>query len=229
MKRQRFIGQFDLDQDTIVSADRELANQIRNVFRLSPGDQVLLCDGRGGEAVGRIESGPELVFSIIERKPVRSDPPKEITLYCSILKRENFEMAAQKATECGVLRIVPVISSRTIKTGLKSDRLNKIIKEASEQCGRSILPEVGATLTLDQALEEAAANDVNYFFDGSGAQFTPALGQKIGIFIGPEGGFTEEELRRAGALGCRISKLGNLTLRAETAAIVASYLSANNE
>ncbi len=151
-------------------------------------------------------------------------------LYCSILKRENFELVAQKSTEIGIKEIVPIISSRTIKMNLREDRLEKIIKEAAEQSDRGILPILNKPMKFDDALIHSRANDFNIFFHPGGE---PVHGikhafQKVGIFVGPEGGWDEAEEKAVadlstGAGHYKIANLGPLTLRAETAAIVATY------
>jgi 16S rRNA (uracil1498-N3)-methyltransferase len=230
MKIHRFIGDFDLAQPKIISRDEELIRQIKNVLRLSIQEQVILAVAGGGEVLAVIEDlkKDEILFRILAPKENTAEPARFVTLYCSILKRENFELIAQKATECGVKKIVPIISSRTIKTGLKKDRLEKIIKEASEQSGRGIVPELGAIISLTEALVEAKANESNLFFAVGGEKLAKSNdAKKIGIFIGPEGGWTEEELALAKANDCQITSLGALTLRGETAAIVTSYLAVN--
>lgn len=230
MKIHRFIGDFDLFRPTPTSKDSELINQIKNVLRLSVGEQVVLFDGNGLEALANIGSiGKDIVsFNILEKKEVTFEATRTVVAYCSILKRENFELIVQKAVECGVKKIVPIISDRTIKTGLKIDRLEKIIKEASEQCGRGIVPKLGEITSLSSALAEAGDNELNLFFDISGEKFAGTGDvEQIGFFIGPEGGWTNDELLLARQSGCKIVGLGPLTLRGETAAIVAAYLTSN--
>jgi len=231
MKIHRFIGNFDFSKPTIVFRDGELLNQIKNVLRLSIYEQVILSSGDGQEVSATIESlnKDEVSFKIIEKKENLAESDNFVTLYCSILKRENFELIVQKATECGVKMIVPIISDRTIKTGLKIDRLEKIIKEASEQSGRGILPKLSETVSFSEALSLSKNNDINLFFDISGEKLTKEnMNNKVGIFIGPEGGWTEGEISLAKENECRIVTLGPLTLRGETAAIIATYLAVNS-
>jgi 16S rRNA (uracil1498-N3)-methyltransferase len=131
----------------------------------------------------------------------------------------------QKATECGVKKIVPLISARTVKTGLKKERLEKIIKEASEQSGRGMLPALMETMSFSEALEQAKDNEQNFFFDASGSSFADQVlnNNSVGIFVGPEGGWTSDEINLAKEKGCLLASLGQLILRGETAAIIASY------
>lgn len=228
MKLQRFIGDFDLSQATIINEDPDLFNQLKNVLRLSNGDKIILADGKGSEAEAEIQfQGKHLSFRITGNKMRCSEPDKKVTLYCAILKKENFELVAQKATECGVEEIVPILSARTVKTGLRQDRLEKIIKEAAEQCGRGMIPQLGESVNLTEALVQAG-EDTKILFDKQGGEIcVPAGIGKVSIFIGPEGGWTKEEIDMAREKGCVIASLGGLTLRGETAAIVASYLAVN--
>ncbi len=227
MKMHRFIGSFDFSGPEVSSQDQELINQIKNVLRLSVGEKVVLSVGDNRDFLCNLVdlNKKKVSFKILEEKSNSAEPLRSVVLYCSILKRENFELVAQKAVECGVKRIVPIISSRTVKTGLKTDRLLKIIKEASEQGGRGIIPTLGETISFPLAVEEAKSNQHNLFFDTQGEAINKiTTTQAIGIFIGPEGGWSPEEVLSAKEHNFELVSLGPLTLRAETAATVASYL-----
>ena len=208
--------------------DAGLAHQLRTVLKLAPGEMVIIGDGSGIEAQCRlvkIDRDAVLLEGLsVGENP--SEPAVRVTMYCAVLKAENFELAAQKATEVGVSRIVPVITGRTIKLDLRSDRIQKIVREASELSGRGIVPKVAEVTKLDDIWTDASANDVNFFFDPSGTRFfAPARGVRTaGLFIGPEGGWDESELEIARDLGMRITSLGNLILSAQTASVVAAFL-----
>lgn len=230
MRLNRFFGNFEFLGKTIRIADAEILNQLKNVLRLKSGAEIILCDGKMNEALCMIaDFGKDFIdLNILEINKNKSEPEKEIILYCSILKKENFELVVQKAVEIGVKKIVPIISAHTVKLGIKPDRLEKIIREASEQSGRGILPVLSEVLDFEKAVSGAKTNDFNLFFDASGKDFSEMKllpeNNKIGIFIGPEGGWSEEEIELAKKSGFQIASLGKLVLRAETAAIVASYL-----
>ncbi len=242
MRLHRFIGDFSFEEGSasggnfsknkLTISDKELVNQIKNVLRLKIGDEIRLDDGKEKSALAEIISitraGIEVDISEVSEN--KNELPIYGTLYCSILKRENFELVAQKATEIGIKEIVPIISSRTIKLNLREDRLEKIIKEAAEQSGRGIVPKLNKPMKFDDALMHSRANDLNFFFHPGGE---PLKGikhdfQRVGIFVGPEGGWDEVEEKVVGDLSTgaghyKIANLGPLTLRAETAAIVATY------
>ena len=255
MKIHRFIGDFDLSKKEL-EIDGEIAHQIIKVLKLKPSEKIELCDGKGIYAIAKItEIKKNTLFvkidTLLRQGYEGQDSTKKVTLFCAILKKENFELVVQKTTECGVSKIVPIITNRTIKTGLNLERLQKIAKEASEQSGRGSVPEILEPVTFDESLKLVDKNITNIIFDGSGELFyemplearrcrTEKIPSKefscisennstrtFNIFIGPEGGWTEEEIKKAKNLNFVIASLGSLTLRGETAAIIATYLVTN--
>ncbi|MEI8174799.1 MAG: RsmE family RNA methyltransferase [bacterium] len=228
MKIHRFIGNFDLSKKDFEIKDKEIVNQMKNVLRLKVGEKVELCDGKHISVIAlicKIEKN-SIIVSIKEMEEDKNKTKNNVTLFCAVLKKENFELVVQKATECGVLKIVPIISERTIKTGLNMERLRKIAKEASEQCGRVNIPEILEPVSFDESLKLINEKNINIIFDISGESLggLTAKLENINIFIGPEGGWTEKEIAEAKNLNFKIATLGPLTLRGETAAIVATYL-----
>lgn len=234
MKSHHFIGNFNLDKDYITVKDEELLNQIKNVLRLKKGEEVVLCDGNLNEAKALIfEMGGDFIeFHIIDRQKNQNEAERFVTLFCSILKRENFELVVQKATEAGVKEITPIITERTVKLNIRPDRLEKIIKEAAEQSDRGMVPLLNNVLELEESIIKVK-NDLNLFLDKSGSEIFKDASRleykgRINIWVGPEGGWTPQEIDLARSLGFKVIKLGNTTLRAETAAIIGSYLAIHN-
>lgn len=226
MRLYRFFVKFKIDGDRVVVEDVNFVNQIRNVLRMELGNNILLCD-EGVDILSELKSfdGDKVVLKKIKESKNDNEPAKKITLYCSILKHDNFEVVAQKAVEVGVTKIVPIVSSRTVKTNVRLDRLEKIIKEAAEQSGRAIIPVVHDVMTFEEALVAAKLNDANIIFDVSSHDLPDEsdYGINLGIFIGPEGGWAEGEVEKARTSDFKIFSLGKLVLRAETAAIIATY------
>jgi len=231
MKLHRFIvgslssGQVKLD-------DLELYNQWKNVLRLEVGALILLTDGQGQEAQATIVSyqGNKILVEVGEVKTVDSGDGNQVFLCCAVLKKENFELVCQKATEIGVSQIIPVLTTRTVKLGLNEERLNKIIKEAAEQSGRVVVPTLNSITTWSEVLS-VSSFDHKIIFDKQGDSSEIRAGdknKKIAILVGPEGGFTNEEIIEARQAGWEIKSLGQNILRGETAAIVATYLAVNN-
>lgn len=230
-KFHRFIGEYQLGQGTMRIDDEDLAHQMRNVLKLLPGEIVIIGDGRGNEAQCRILSYDRdavLLEGIsVGRNAV--ELPGRTTLYCAVLKNENFELAAAKATEVGISEIVPLVTKRTVKLNLKLERVQKIVRESAELAGRGLIPTIQPIQEFEKILIPARKNDANFFFDPSGQPFHGVVAsiRQAGVFIGPEGGWEEDELEVAKKVGMRIVSLGNLIMRAETAVVVGSFLVAH--
>jgi len=231
MKTHRFIGEFEMAEQFIKITDRDLSNQIRNVLKLKLGEQVILGQGNGMDILASIKilGKNEIVLEKVSEIKNVNENGVEISLYQSIVKKENFELIAQKACELGIFKIFPVISERTIKTNLNLERISVILKEASEQSGRGIVPKCEEIVSFSKSLELALNNDLNILFDPEAEinlkdfKFPKGI-KKIGIFIGPEGGFSDQEILDAKKALFIVLNLGKLTLRAETAAIVSSFV-----
>lgn len=227
MRTNRFFIDFDPKAKEKIITDRAIANQIHSVLRLRTGDLITLADGAMNEAVAEIvESGKGVIrVKLLSTTKNKNESPREVLLYCALLKKENFELVVQKSTEIGVREIIPLLTEHTVKLGFKRDRLEKIIKEAAEQSGRGIIPKLHDPLPLSEALKHAGTNIQNFFCElGSRAeiQHLPSTG-KFGVFIGPEGGWSDAEAAEAKKHNLNFISLGNLTLRAETAATIAPY------
>lgn len=234
MRLNHFIGNFSIKVGDIKIEDRDFFNQVRNVLKLRIDEKIVLCDGAMNEGTAEIaEYGKNFIrVKVLDVKVNQNEPSKDVVLYCAILKKENFELVVQKATEAGVKEIVPLITERTVKLNVRQDRLEKIIKEAAEQSGRGKVPILHNPVNLAEVIGMAGGNSLNIFFDWSGGSLDDAESLnndgRIGIWIGPEGGWSEKELKLAGESSFKIINLGSLTLRAETAAIVATYIVVHN-
>ena len=229
MRLHRFIRDVDLSVHRLVISDRATTNQLLNVFRLVVGDRFVVCDGKESEAVVEIlEVDSMIVVEIIERHSVKTESAIRVVLYCAVLKRENFEWVVQKATECGVTEVIPVVTERTVKLGVRLDRLQTIAREAAEQCGRGVVPVIHEPTSFKEALSHSFVNGMNIAFE-IGAKtlerdFRRTGVSSVGIFIGPEGGWNDDEMEQLRVAGYHVAGLGPRVLRAETAAIVASFM-----
>ncbi len=228
MKIHRFIGDFDLSRKEIIVHDIELVHQMNTVLKLARGEAVVISDGHGKEAHATITTADKksVTLAVSGVDSISREPRRHVIAYVAIIKRELFDLVVQKLTEIGVAEIIPIITRRTVKLAIKESRLQTIIREAAEQSGRTMLPMLHEPMEFKKALTHAAPNQDNFFFDGSGTpRFVVSHATApVGIFIGPEGGWDETEVQLAKDAGCIMVSLGLLTLRAETAAIVASYL-----
>lgn len=228
-KIHRFITPYIIDNNTIHITDDALIHQWKNVLKLKNGEDVILVDNEHGEALSTLSEITNDNASFLVKKITKPDThSKKITLYMAILKNENFELVIQKASEIGIHSIVPIITARTVKTGLKHERLQKISKEASELSGRIDIPQIQEPITFTEALTDSMHYPNRIVFDASGQKFNPLHTETGAIFVGPEGGFSEEEIALARESGCTIASLGQFILRGETAGIIASYLACNS-
>lgn len=227
MKIPHFIGQFIWQTGSQDLVDKEIVHRLKNVLKLKAGEQIFLANGKGKTALAKIVSldNKKVSVDLLEIKENKSEEEFFLILYCAVLKKDNFEWIAQKVTEVGVTSIVPIITERSIKTKINLPRLEKIIKEAGEQSGRGVLPSVSNAITFAEAIKNSQSNEVNYFCDISGEKNIVAKNnyKKIGLFVGPEGGWTDKEILLAKQKNFKFLSLGKTTLRGETAAILGVY------
>ena len=223
--------------DTKVTFPADIAHQIRHVLRLRQDDVVEALDNSGKVYRVRLEidTGSDIVSGFVEEvKKDETEAKIPVVLYFGLTSREKVEWVLQKGTEVGVAGFQPFISERTLVqsselSSRKVERWEKIIQEAAEQSRRSRLPEFYLPVSFSQCLEEAAVeNSLNLVAwedaESKGQSFKDALAGyqtgSIGLFVGPEGGYSEEEVKLAQSHGCRIVSLGSRILRMETAAIL---------
>ncbi len=222
-----FIEQKIGDQSHIEVADSDLVHQWRHVFRLNTGSIVVLLDNSGFEYTAQFTTlnylKAELV--ILEKRKNKFVPKKEIFLFQALIKTDKFEWILEKGTELGVSHFRPVITHRTVAKKLNLVRARKIVKESAEQSGRGIMPSLYEPMKLDELL---STYDFPYIaFDPSGKPWTHKdfeTTEALGILIGPEGGWSEQELALIKEKNIPIVSLGTQILRAETAAIAVSSL-----
>lgn len=219
------------------------ARHLATVLRLVPGDTVELVDGKGTMVRAEIEtiSPQNINLVIIEESSTKSESPVHITIAQGMLKDKKMDMLIRHLTELGICEWIPFVSSRSIpkpdskRLMARMERWNKIAMEALKQCGRSVVPIIGKSVQFTEILEMGSDFDQKIAFWENAA--TPIAcarehGQKHGIeppkriivMIGPEGGFSKEEIEAAKENGFTAYSLGPRILRAETASITAATL-----
>lgn len=224
----RFFSQEKLGQENSkLITNGPFVNQIKNVFRLAKDDKVILFDNSGYDFVCQIDGYENngIALTIIEKKENVVLPSKETYLFASIVKKDNFEWIAQKATELGVSHIIPISSERSEKKDLNIERIQKIIIEAAEQSGRGTLPILHEIVDLSSALQNFS-HIKSIAWDPQATKFVSQdISESLGAFIGPEGGWTSKELDMFKEHNIHIRSLGPQVLRSETAVIaVISHL-----
>lgn len=221
------------------------AFHVTRVLRRKVGDAVELFDGRGGRFNGVIRSiaadgSVEGEITAREHAPRRAFPVT-LNLYLSLLKASHWEWAIEKAAELGVNAIIPTVTPRTVVqlrelTPAKQERWGKILQSAAKQSRRADLPELRQPRHFRDAIVESAKEGVSLvaWEKHAGASTYAGLretlreargknpgGLTVNVFIGPEGGFSDEEIELAECEGAALFSLGPTTLRAETAAVAA--------
>lgn len=209
--------------------------QHAKVLRLKTGEEVLLCDGEGKEALCEVErfSGGELEVVVQQFRESATEPKVKVSIYMAFPKADKLEHVIQKATELGALEIVAFPTSRCIsKPDMKSlqkklERWQKIAASASEQSGRGLIPEVIVLSSYQEALERARKADKALLFYEHEEAVTlhMALNQgtysSVSLLTGPEGGLEVDEVEQARKAGLDICTLGKRILRCETAPLCA--------
>jgi len=225
-----------------VRLEGDLARRLSRVLRLQPGASVLLLDGTGLEHETRLVAveARRVTGTVVGRHAGRPEPSVKLVLYQSLVKGERFDWVLEKGTELGVAAFVPLLSRRnvvrpTAERSNRPERWQRVVREAAEQCGRSVLPDVLSGRGLEEALSTQA--DVRLLpWEGEGSLSLAAALRAarptlqgverptIAVFIGPEGGFAAEEVALARRAGAQVVSLGRRILRSETAGAVAAAL-----
>lgn len=214
--------------------DRIIAHQVKNVLRKKEGGEILILDGSGFEylcVIAELSSG-SLELDVMEKKRNDHEPARRITLYQSIIKKDKMEWVFEKCTEIGVSEFAPVLAEHSVKLRINMERSAKIIREAAEQSRRGRIPSLTEALRFSGAVARAASdkNALNICAHNEGGfahikdivASDENFSRPVNIFIGPEGGFSEEEIQSAREHDFTFVSLGVTTLRSETAAIAAS-------
>ncbi|MBQ3583587.1 MAG: 16S rRNA (uracil(1498)-N(3))-methyltransferase [Lachnospiraceae bacterium] len=212
-------------------------NHIRNVLRMKIGEEMLISDGAGKDYVCRLaqyHENEEVEAEILDEVFEGTELKSKIYLFQGLPKSDKMELIIQKAVELGAYEVIPVATKRAIvkldkkKEESKRKRWNEISKSAAKQSRRSIVPEVKPVMSLKEAINYAKTLDINlipyenYKDMSETKQVIDKIenGMSIGIFIGPEGGFEEEEVDFAVENKVERISLGKRILRTETAGLM---------
>ncbi|MCF7807536.1 MAG: 16S rRNA (uracil(1498)-N(3))-methyltransferase [Candidatus Marinimicrobia bacterium] len=222
---QVYLPELDQGQEHISITDREYHHLIK-VRRFVVGDAIWAVNGKGLAAFCRIEAisndSAELGISKIESH--RGELPRHLTLAIANLKGDHLDLVVEKATELGVHEIIPLMTDRTIKKGLKQERLKRIAVSAMKQSRRSRLPAIHPLTSFQEMV--SSRQDAYHLFchaDESSVELTVNKELKkqrnLTVLIGPEGDWSKDEIDLASNSDYTFTGLGPRRLRAETAAI----------
>ena len=204
------------------------AHHLAHVMRAKPGERVTLFDGSGAEFEARVETvgRSSVELSVLERAEVDRELARRITLAVALPKGDRQRWLVEKATELGVARLVPLVTSRGVAQPVEAAvaRLRRAVIEASKQCGRNRLMEISQAVGFAEFVRQEARGTERWIAQpgdtvGDEHPRLAAQSRDLIVAIGPEGGFTEEEVRAALDAGWKSLDLGPRILRVETAAI----------
>ncbi|MFI3209744.1 MAG: RsmE family RNA methyltransferase [Peptostreptococcaceae bacterium] len=224
-------------EDNKAKINGEDVKHISKVLRLRVGEEVEICDKENSEYICEINSieKDEVCLNILTKKEVNREPKIKIKVYQGVPKGPKMEYILQKLTEVGVCEIILVDTKRSIskfdkKEDKKLERFERIIYEASKQSKRGQIPVLRGVLSFKEALVDMKNNDLNVvpYENERTTSIKKAIKgvniDSIGIFIGPEGGISEEEIESLEENNFTSVSLGPRILRTETASVVASSI-----
>lgn len=218
--------QFNADIATIAGSEH---HHLRNVLRLGIGETIRIIDGKGNvftATINKIRS--ELTDAKIEKQECHKKTIPSITLFQGLPKQDKMELILQKTAELGVNQIVPIITERSLQKPSENrlERWQRIILSAAKQCGRAWIPEINEIQTLQDCSKSIHTYECTLILweKELGQHLQSVLRSKtelksIALIVGPEGGFTENEVKDLIENGCIPVKIGSNILRTETAAI----------
>ncbi len=237
-----YVDPSQIGTDRIVLGGGEY-NHIKNVLRKQVGDTLLICDGEGREYECSVDSygDGEVMLRIDSVKEGKTELSVHMTLFQGLPKKDKMELIIEKAVELGACEVVPVACIRSVakmgdekREDKKIARWNAIAEAAAKQSGRGVIPVVKDLMKFPEAMRFAKEHCDMILFPYENAEGMNTLrncvskmwpGARIGVFIGPEGGFDPDEVALAKNAGAEIVSLGRRILRTETAGLtMLSYL-----
>lgn len=230
-----YVNESAINSDVIRIVGSDV-NHIKNVLRLGQGELIIICDGKGKDYSCSIDqvSSDYILAKIIDIKTNETELSSKIYLFQGVPKQDKMELIIQKAVELGVYEIIPVTTKRTIvkfhnkkKEKNKAERWQTIAGAAAKQSNRGIIPSIHEVMSFQDALDYSKELEIKLipYEEANDIQATRDIihslkdKKSIGIFIGPEGGFEEEEVKTSQELGFNPITLGRRILRTETAGI----------
>jgi 16S rRNA (uracil1498-N3)-methyltransferase len=220
----RYFSESPLDGERAVLAGSE-AHHLLHVMRAKVGTELILFDGEGGEwwaeitKLGRVD----VEFALKKHRTIERELPREVTLAIALPKGDRQRWLVEKAVELGVTRLVPITTARSTASAAEPPaKLARYVVEASKQCGRNRLMEIAKPQPWTEIVSQCGG--ANRFLANPGGKALYQLKRNseapTTLSVGPEGGFTEEEVALGKEHGWQLVGLGERILRIETAALV---------
>ncbi|MBQ2966800.1 MAG: 16S rRNA (uracil(1498)-N(3))-methyltransferase [Clostridia bacterium] len=215
------------NKEILVSGDE--GKHMSRVMRFKPGDSVEVCDGSGYTYPGTITVVTKNDVTVKVGQAVKDDsePATKVMLFAGLSKGAKMELVIQKSVELGITAVVPVETEFAVAKEGKPERWQRIAFEAAKQCKRPTVPKIYDAVSFDEALKMLQDCDAGIcaYEKERTVGITEVLntvqpGGTCGIFVGPEGGFSEKEIEKLSDGGISVVSLGKRILRTETAAIV---------
>lgn len=217
--RQFFVGEA-LRPGQTITLNKDLHHRLTKVLRLGEGAEIFLCDSLTGRYRATLHGKTAQVEEL--HTPL-SSTSQQISLWLGLPKREAWESALRQATELGVHTIQPILTRYSVPTKLNEERAHTLVTEASEQCERLTLPHVPPLAKLEHLLD--SFEGTIYWADETAAGTPTTLSQSspnIAVLVGPEGGFSPEEITQLKASPkVKSLSLGPTILRTDTAVVAA--------
>jgi len=219
----------------LVALPEDEAQHLTRVLRLGPGDFVVVFDGRGREfeaVIDRANKSEAHVVVGYQRVPAR-EARVFVTLAQSVLKSDKMDEVVRDAVMMGAAAVQPIVAARSevtlsaLERARRRERWQRVAVSATKQCGRAVVPDILEPMEFDTLFTGAPIGSAYMFVEPSAAEKVAPLRALNGdapaeaaVFIGPEGGWTPEEIDRAAAVAHLVT-LGSRTLRADAMAVVA--------
>ena len=239
MSAPRFLAAPPADGSRLVVLSDEEAHHAHRVLRLDRGDPVRVFDGVGHEWAGTIhEIGTRHVTIAVDRAvETTPEPPTEVTLAVGLLKGDQMDTVVRESTMLGAAAIIPLVSARVVgparaRVEAARERWRRVAVQSAKQCGRAVVPIVRNPAGLEAVLTDATY-DARVMLAEPGTDVRadrppepprPRAGHghpQVLLLVGPEGGWTADEVRLAASQGAQLWRLGPRTMKAETAPTVA--------
>jgi 16S rRNA (uracil1498-N3)-methyltransferase len=222
-----FVPQF-FENNSQICLDSDSSHYLANVLRLRVGTSLIVFNGQGGEYHATIcdIQKKQIIVKIEQFCNISRESPLKLHLVQAISKPEHFDYAIQKAVELGVNHITPLLTKRSPPLAKnrfekRQQHWQKIIQNACEQCGRTILPSLDNIIVFDKWINENQAQNSVFFMPNAAQNIAQSVtaDKPIQLIIGAEGGFSDEETALLIEKGHQAAHLGTRILRTETAAV----------